>query len=239
VRTFLVGVIAIILIIGVVNCFAVEKCPKTCCAMGLADASKAAGTDKTQATDPHAGCPMKDGAKAAATTDAKVTETSTPGAAVEAQPASAIAPVAKEANAKMAEGSCPDVTGKTQLNTFHDLMHPMHTALGKGDYATIRANMPKLYDASKGLAECKCPMGDKCPPDCKKNYEAKKTALIKSVDDLNVACQGKDDKKVEETFTVMHSAYIEFAGMCNPSAKEGAAKTSEAKTKAVNTGTTK
>jgi hypothetical protein len=121
--------------------------------------------------------------------------------------------------AKIAEGSCPDVTGKTSLNNFHELMHPMHMALQDGNYAEIRSSMPKLQAASEGVATYKCPMDDKCSPECKAKFEAKKTSLLKSVKTLNLACQGSDDKMIDESFGAMHAAYIDFAGMCNPKAE--------------------
>jgi hypothetical protein len=121
---------------------------------------------------------------------------------------------------KVPEDSCPDVAGKNELTNFHNNMHPMDMALKVGNYAEIKSSMPKLMEASKGVAAYKCPMTGKCSPECLKAFDDKKTTLLKAVDELNLACQGDDNKKIDAAFGTMHQAYVEFAGMCNPAAKE-------------------
>jgi hypothetical protein len=133
---------------------------------------------------------------------------------VEAVPAVAgeKAPAAVEAP-KLAE-TCPDVHGEAALEAFHEAMHPMHMALEDGKYADLRKGYPELLKASEGIKGYSCPMSDKCPPECKKAFDDKKTGLLKDVEALGVACNGTDDKKVEASFMSMHEAYIGFASMC-------------------------
>ncbi len=105
-------------------------------------------------------------------------------------------------------------------------MHPMHMALEASDYATIRSGMPKLAEASKGVGAYKCPSSEKCSPDCLKKFEEKKSVFMKSVDELNAACKGEDNGKVDATFGVMHEAYVGFASMCaHPKTTEATEKT--------------
>jgi hypothetical protein len=120
---------------------------------------------------------------------------------------------------KVPEGTCPDVSGNNQLTTFHKAMEPIHEAVNAGKYEELTNLVPKLQEASKSLADYKCPNSSKCSPECLKNFESKKNALIKSVDELSLASKTNDSKKVDESFSVMHSAFIDFAGLCTAKAE--------------------
>lgn len=168
---------------------------------------------ETKAENPHAACAAKSETLSTTATQATPSE-----AGVRAEPAteptSAQMENAKALTAAHAGAQCPDVSSKEALNAFHESLHPMHMALGEGKYDEIRSLYSKLELASAGVAAYKCPMGDKCPPECRKEFEARKANLLKSVEVLGAACKGDDNKKVEETFNVMHEAYIKFASTC-------------------------
>jgi hypothetical protein len=195
-------------------------------AKGEAKASGAAATT-TGETKSTSECPMHAKApigKAEASASNAVTAVSAPATESKIENTGNTAAEVEKISVKVPEGSCPDVVGKNELTNFHNNMHPMDMALKAGNYAEIKSSMPKLMEASKGVAAYKCPMTGKCSPECLKAFDDKKTTLLKAVDELNLACQGDDNKKIDATFGTMHQAYIDFAGMCNPSAKETAKK---------------
>lgn len=164
--------------------------------------------------------------------DVSTTATATTVAKEEAPSQAAEAAVteapAATTEAKIPEGSCPEVGEHNALNAFHECMHPMHAALEESKYAEMRELYPKLKEASKGLVDYKCAMWDKCSQECKKDFETKKAGLLKSVDDLGESCKGEDNAKIEAAFAVMHDAYITFASKCAP-AKPAETKAEETK----------
>jgi len=197
-------VLSLILAFMTVMAYAGEKgktCSETCkikCAETKAASDK---TTATEAKDPHAGC------------DAKAT-----GEVVKAEEAPAAVINANEASIasgapKIAE-TCPDTKGQAELEAFHGAMSPMHMALEDNKYDEMRKDYPNLAKTTDGIKAYNCPMGDKCPPECKKAFEGKKAELLKAVDEVGVACKGTDDKKLESAFMTMHEAYINFATMC-------------------------
>jgi hypothetical protein len=109
---------------------------------------------------------------------------------------------------------CPDVTGRTALQEFHEAMHPMHMALGAEDFEKFDECLPTLMKASKRLVDYKCDGYEKCPESCRKNFDGKKAELIQAVDQLSEACKGKDKERITADFDVMHEAYITFANTC-------------------------
>gem|GEM_PF-3337587 len=120
---------------------------------------------------------------------------------------------------------CPDVTGRAALTEFHTAMHSMHQALGANDFVALREGLPQLLKTTDGVKDYKCDGNSQCSKECRKDFDNKKSALLKSVKDLKKACKGNDDQKVADKFNVMHEAYIAFAGVCSP--KEGAEGSSE------------
>jgi hypothetical protein len=125
--------------------------------------------------------------------------------------------------------TCPDVSSKTALSNFHEVMSPMHVAFEGNKYDEMKGYMPKLVEVSKGIASYKCPMSDKCSPDCMKKFDEKKVALLKGVDELDLAFKGTDNKKIDTAFTTMHQAFVEFAGMCSPKVEDTKVKVEETK----------
>jgi len=183
-----------------------KTCSETCkvkCASGKAAAAQTTGTEAKDAKAACEGMKTEDAPAAVINaTDASVSSTS--------------------AAPKLAE-TCPDVKGQASLEAFHEAMHPMHMALEDGKYAELRKGYPELAKNSEGIKAYNCPMSDKCPPECKKSFDGKKAELLKAVEELGVACNGTDDKKLESSFMTMHEAYIGFASMCQhekPAAEE-------------------
>jgi hypothetical protein len=234
-----VSILVFLLAICVTVAYAGEKCANMkaesgCCARAQAKTTSVSqGTvseTKPAAADPHAGCPAMQGAAAKEATAAAAPATeAAPAGAPAAEMQSAAAKGAGEM--KIAEGSCPDVTGRAAINRFHENMHPMHVALEEDNYSEIRNLFPKLQETVKGVSDYKCPMADKCPPECLKDFESKKAGLLKAVDELGAACKGEDDARIDATFAVMHDAYIQFASMCKhpEPAKTEKAKVEETK----------
>jgi hypothetical protein len=189
---------------------------------GKVDASAAATSavaGDVKAADPHANCAAMGKAAAQQTTGAEINlQEKGKGATVSEVSVEGVTAVGASqisATGKVTEAICPDVTGKAQLENFHNALEPMHQALNEKNYDAMRSSMPTLEEAASGLKAAQCPMGDKCPPDCKKNFEAKRANLLKTVDDVNVASKGTDNAKLENAFNAMHTAYIEFASSCN------------------------
>jgi len=208
---------AMVFIFGCASSFADDvKCPAAksgsaaCCARGEAKVTTVAQASETkQPVDPQAASEPKQDAHSIAATAPAAATAETPATSVQA-------PAAGETSAptKVAEGSCPDVAGRNALLAFHENMHPMHVALEEGNYAEIRNLLPKLVESSKGVANYECAMGSKCPPECLKDFGAKKAGLLKAVDELTMACNSDDNAKVDATFGVMHEAYTQFASKC-------------------------
>ncbi len=201
------------------------------------DTKKPTSSDKTT-EDPHAKCPMMKKASAeaevtaaagepAATIESKPAAEQT-GAVKEAAPEATPAATTESAAPKVAE-SCPDVTGRAALSSFHEVMSPMHMAFEENKYDEMKSSMPKLIEASKGIASSKCPSSDKCPPDCIKKFDEKKAALLKGVEELDLAFKGDDTKKVDAAFMTMHQAFVDFASVCNLAAKEADTKATDVK----------
>lgn len=166
---------------------------------------EAATAVETTAKDPHAGCGAKATGEVMKTDEAPAAVINTKDASVTT---TSIAP-------KIAE-TCPDTKDQAALETFHKAMSPMHMALEDGKYAELRKGYPELAKASVGVKDYNCPMSDKCSPECKKGFEGKRGELLKAVEELGVACNGNDDKKLESSFMTMHEAYVGFASMCKP-----------------------
>lgn len=125
------------------------------------------------------------------------------------------AQVKSEGSEKVDAGHvCPDVTGRTALMEFHEAMHPMHMALGASDFNTLREGLPQLLEASKEVKDYKCAGYENCPKDARKNFDGRRSDLMKAVKNLKKACKGKDDEKVAEKFNIMHEAYIALANAC-------------------------
>jgi hypothetical protein len=145
-------------------------------------------------------------------------EAATIEATKEIQPAEAIAVTEATDNKAMTTAKklevCPDVKVHANLSTFHEALHPMHVALKDGNFDEMRKDFTALEAAAPGIETAQCPMTDKCPPDCKKAFESKKANLLKSIDEVGIACKGADNKKLEDSFNVMHEAYVDFASMC-------------------------
>ena len=227
--------VAMLFIIGSAAAFADENgCgmakesgAAACCAKGDVLQASSQTPEKAEKQDPHAGCAAKHGSQA---TTGSAAETP-PAANAEAQPASAAAIVqgksVEETAVPHTAASCPDVGSKEALNSFHANMHPMHVALNDGKYDEIRTLFSKLEATTAGVASFMCPMGDKCPPECLKEFETRKASLIKSVDELGAACKSDDNKKVEDSFNTMHEAYIKFASQCGGHEKEATKATRE------------
>jgi hypothetical protein len=186
-----------------------KTCSETCkvkCAAGKAVAAQTTGTEAKAACEG-----MKTG-------DAMKTEEA-PAAVINAKDAAATATLAAP---KIAE-TCPDTKDQAALENFHKAMQPMHAALEENKYAELRGGYTDLAKASEGIKTYNCPMSDKCTPECKKSFDGKKADLLKSVEELGVACNGTDDKKLEASFMTMHEAYVGFASMCQhekPAAEE-------------------
>lgn len=225
-KKVLISALVLVFLLGVSFAYADDKCPAGkasagCCAKGKAQTQAAASVSQkseTKVENPHAACAVKEDVKATSAV-APVEAQVTAEAGIEAD-----TKVAGEM--KVAEKGCPEVGEKTALNSFHENMHPMHVALEEAKYAEIREMYPKLNESSKGIADYKCDNWDKCSEECKKDFETKKAGLIKSIDELGVACKSEDNAKIDAAFGVMHEAYIGFASKC---AHEKPAETKEAK----------
>ncbi len=211
-----------------------------CPMMGATGAKAEAMTDSTGAAKMHEGCPMmgKD-AKATATGAKDMTgcpmmkkaadKAETPSTAAEQTSATKGGAAAAVTTAK-ATDETGEMPGKAEFENFHNVLHPMHMALKDGKYDEIKSSMPKLMEASKGLAASKCPMPGKCTPDCMKSFETKKASLMKAVDGLDAACKTNDNKQIETSFNTMHTAYYDLAAMCGqPTEKTSATQEAENK----------
>lgn len=188
-RRFLFSVFVLLLVVGIAAAFAGDSDK----AASVKDAKAACGANKVDAA-----CCAKGQTQASATLAAANTGD-------------------KEESADPAETKdhvCPDVSNRNSLKTFHEAMHPMHMALGEGDFDALRKGLPVLVDASKGVTDYKCDGYDKCSDTCRKNFDGKKAEFLESVDGLKKACKGKDNEKVTGAFNVMHEAYIVFANTC-------------------------
>lgn len=207
---------------------AASGCPMMKGKVDASAATTSAGASDAKAADPHAGCAAMGKTDAKQTTAAGINlEEKGKGvtaAEVPVEGSTTVGISQISATGKITEAECPDVTGKAQLENFHNVLQPMHEALNEKNYDAMRGSVPKLEDAAAGLKAAQCPGGDKCPADCKKNYEAKKANLLKKVDDVNDASKTTDNAKFEKAFMAMHTAYIEFASSCNMP-KETATKT--------------
>ena len=205
-----------------------SSCPMMKGKVDASAATTSAGAGDAKAVDPHASCAAMSKPDAQQSTAAGINlEEKGKGvtaAEVPVEGATAIGVSQIRATGKITEAACPDVAGKAQLENFHNALEPMHQALNEKDYDAMRGSMPKLDEAASGLKAAQCPGGDKCPPDCRKNFEAKRANLLKTVDEVNAAGMGTDNAKLEEAFMAMHTAYIEFASSCNMP-KEAIAKT--------------
>ena len=166
-----------------------KSCSETC-KIKCPAAKTTAQVTTTDSKDPHAACDPK--AASATATEAAMTTSEAP---------------------KIAE-TCPDVNGEAALENFHKAMSPMHMALEDNKYAEMREKYPELLKASEGIKAYSCPMGDKCPPECKKSFDDKKAELLKGVEAVGLACKSTDDKQLESSFMAMHEAYVGFASMC-------------------------
>ena len=108
---------------------------------------------------------------------------------------------------------CPEVA-KGALHNFHEVMHPMHVAIGESNFDAVRSGQADLMKASKAVSEYKCDGYDKCSDKCRTNFDGQKTALTDAVAALVGACKGEDNEKVTSAFDTMHEAYISFANTC-------------------------
>jgi hypothetical protein len=177
-------------------------------------------------------CPMKGNAKAeAAPAAAKDGLTKTADQTKDtpvAQPATAEAPVKAETPNKVDEAAAPKTACETmhaagsapkqckELTQFHAAMHPMALAIGfegegKKDYAAVRAAYPNVKTKTEALAKMSC--DSTCTKD-PKAFELKRSALVTAVDELGLACNGKDDAKIDPAFAKMHESYVNLATCC-------------------------
>jgi hypothetical protein len=196
------------------------------------DTKEASSSDKT-IENPHANCPMMNKASEEAPKGA-VEQTS----ATEEGSSEAVMITTTAASQKVAE-TCPDVTGKTALSNFHEVMSPMHMAFEDDNYTEMKSSMPRLLEVSKEIEASKCPSNDKCSPDCLKKFDEKKADLLKGVENLDTAFKGDDTKKIDEAFMAMHQAFVDFAGVCTLGAKDTGVKATEVKSEVKNEAETK
>jgi copper chaperone len=143
------------------------------------------------------GCPMASTCKEAGTKDKCAPSAS----ATNAQPMVKPAAMAEEAH------TCVTLTQCKELNEFHEAMHPLHEALGNGDYAAVRAGYPELAAKAKALEAMKCDKS--CVKDVA-TFDKYRQNLIASVENLGKACQRDDNKKLTAAFDKMHEAYNEL-----------------------------
>ena len=95
-----------------------------------------------------------------------------------------------------------------ELESFHLALYPLwHEALPNKDYNAIKASTPVLQEKMDVLM--KVELSEKSKEIAPKFIEKRK-ALKASVDDLVKACNGKNNKKIEEKLDKMHTAYQEL-----------------------------
>lgn len=121
--------------------------------------------------------------------------------------------VKAQAEVKEGEQSCSMKLQCKELNQFHAAMHPMAMAVGfEGDggkdYPKVRSLYPNLKAKAELLGKMVC--DETCVKDVKA-FETKRAELLKSVEELGIACAGKDDSKIDPAFEKMHEGYIQLA----------------------------
>jgi copper chaperone len=117
-------------------------------------------------------------------------------------------PMVKPAVKAETDHACITLTQCKQLNDFHEAMHPLHEALGNGDYTAVRAGYAGLADKAKAVGTMKCDKS--CVKDVNA-FEKYRQNLLTSVDRLGDACKQTDDRKLAEAFEKMHDAYNELS----------------------------
>jgi len=95
-----------------------------------------------------------------------------------------------------------------ELEGFHLVLYPLwHEALPNKDYKAIKASTPALQEKMDVLMKVELPEKSK---EIAPKFTEKRKALKSSVDDLVRACNGKDNKKIEDKLDKMHTAYQEL-----------------------------
>ncbi len=95
-----------------------------------------------------------------------------------------------------------------ELESFHLVLYPLwHEALPNKDYKAIKVSTPALQEKMDVLM--KVELSEKSKQITPK-FTEKRKALKASVDDLVKACNGKDNRKIEEKLDKMHTAYQEL-----------------------------
>ncbi|HVP35862.1 MAG TPA: hypothetical protein VMT04_02595 [Terriglobales bacterium] len=96
----------------------------------------------------------------------------------------------------------------TELESFHLALYPLwHEALPNKDYKAIKASTPALQEKMAALMKVELPEKSKS---IAPQFIEKRKAFNASVDALVKACNGKDNKKIEEKLDKMHAAYQEL-----------------------------
>jgi hypothetical protein len=95
-----------------------------------------------------------------------------------------------------------------ELESFHLALYPLwHEALPNKDYNAIKASTPVLQEKMNLLMKVELPEKSK---EIAPQFIEKRKALKASVDGLVKACEGKNNKKIEEKLDKMHTAYQEL-----------------------------
>jgi hypothetical protein len=95
-----------------------------------------------------------------------------------------------------------------ELENFHLVLYTLiHEALPNKDYNAIKASTPALQEKMNLLMKAELPEKSK---DITPEFSEKRKVLQASVNELVKACNGKDNKKIEEKLDKMHTAYQEL-----------------------------
>jgi hypothetical protein len=98
-----------------------------------------------------------------------------------------------------------------ELESFHLVLYPLwHEALPNKDFKTIIACAPTLQDKLDTLMKVELSERFK---EIAPQFIEKRKALKSSVDELVKACNKKDNKKIEEKLSKMHTAYQNLDGV--------------------------
>jgi copper chaperone len=117
-------------------------------------------------------------------------------------------PIVKPVARTQTDHACVTLTQCKELNEFHEAMHPLHEALGNGDYTAVRAGYAGLAEKANAVEAMKCDKS--CVRDVNA-FEKYRQNLLTSVDRLGDACKQTDDRKLAEAFEKMHDAYNELS----------------------------
>jgi hypothetical protein len=102
-----------------------------------------------------------------------------------------------------------------EYNKFHDLLEPLqHEALPNKDFQRIRSNAAEFVKRGKALVKVGVPAGT-----AKINVEKFRLELRKfnaALNKFSKDSKGKDDSKLEASFSVVHDSFEMLAGMLPP-----------------------